>query len=277
MGSGFVVGGQREAAPFDVDNWHDNPAFRLRMGNDGGRRPTKWVRLVTVHSTKGIPGGKNRKPQRVYPGLGPAGNAAEANVRYWTSSDSNGGAHIVVDFDGQVICTADLQDELAYHATSVNEESIGIEVVQGEADDHAFFYRRQLDRVMQVIDWLTKRFRIQRQFPGPFPGHTGWVSRLVRGGADCVGVHQHCDQTANRGVGDCGEWLRDDLRAAGYEEQDWSKDADKRIWSTRQTSLIQLGADPAIGTDGVPGPKTSSEIERLLGKKHGLWISRPGD
>jgi cyclic pyranopterin phosphate synthase len=78
-------------------------------------------------------------------------------------------------------------------------------------------------------------------------------------------------------IGDLEKVLRDDLRAAGYEEQDWSKDADKRIWSTRQTSLIQLGADPAIGTDGVPGPKTSSEIERLLGKKHGLWISRPGD
>lgn len=275
MGTGFIVGGKAEVAPFDVENWRDNPAFRLRMGNDGGRRPTEWVRLITVHSTKGIPGGKNRKPQVIRPGAGPKGNAAEANVRYWTSSDSNGGAHVLVDFDGQVICTADLQDELAYHATTANEESIGIEVVQGEDDVSGYFYEKQCRRVIEVIDWLTKRFRIQRQFPGPFPGKTGWVPRLVKGGSDCVGVHQHCDQTGNRGSGDVGEWLRSMLREARYEETNWAMDKDKVLWSSRQASLIQQGA--AVKADGVPGPGTTDAIEKYLGMKHGLWIQRPGD
>ena len=278
MGSGMVIGGRVEAIPgVDVENWFDVPAYRLGIGAglDGTTRRVEDPQLVVVHSTKGIPGGRNAKPQRFQPGAGPRGNAAEATIRYWTLSPTQAGAHILIDFDGQVICTADLRDETTYHAGGVNDRSIGIEVVQGEASDHAYFYEIQRTRTVQVLDWLTRRFRIQRQFPRGFTTG-GWVTRLrTDGGASCRGVCQHRDQTPDRGRGDCGDWLVEDLTTAGYEGTNWRLDEDLHLWRPRQEALNTRGAGLVV--DGQPGRKTADALERLMGKKHGLWVARPGD
>ena len=278
MGTGMIVNGVREVIPgIDVENGHDNPLHRLRIGpgGDGTRRSASAPQLAVVHSTKGIPGGRNNKPQRFRPGAGPKGNAAEANVRYWTRSPDPAGAHILIDFDGQVICTADLQTECAYHAGGVNDISIGIEVVQGEADDHAYFYEIQRTRTVEVLDWFTRRFKIQRQFPLGYT-RSGWIERLrTNGGRTCRGVCQHRDQTSNRGRGDCGDWLVDALLAAGYEGTNWEKGIDLETWRLRQQMLNANGANLSI--DGQPGAKTAEALERLKQKKHGLWVSRPGD
>lgn len=278
MGSGMVVGGVVEAIPgLDVENWHDDPAHRLGIGRglDGTTRRVEDPQLVVVHSTKGIPGGRNQKPQAFRPGAGPRGTAAERTIRYWTLSPTQAGAHIMIDFDGQVICTADLRDECTYHAGGVNDRSIGIEVVQGEDATHGYFYEIQAKRTVQVLDWLTRRFRIQRQFPRGFTTG-GWVPRLrVDGGKTCRGVCQHRDQTPDRGAGDCGEWLVNELLAAGYEGTNWKRDEDLTAWKTRQAELNAHGAGLVV--DGEPGRKTADALERLLGKKHGLWVARPGD
>lgn len=278
MGTGMIVGGVRERIPdLDVENWLDDPNYRLGVGAglDGTSRRVEAPQLAVVHSTKGIPGGKNRKPQKVLPGTGPQGTAAERVLRYWTHSPTQAGAHILIDFDGQVICTADLRDETTYHAGGVNDRSIGIEVVQGEADTYAYFYEIQTVRAVQVLDWFTRRFRVQRQFPRGFTSG-GWVPRLrVDGGASCRGVCQHRDQTPDRGAGDCGDWLVDALHQAGYEGTNWRKDEDITTWKARQAELNRLGAGLVV--DGQPGRKTADALERFLGKKHGLWVARPGD
>lgn len=278
MGTGMIVNGVREMIPgLDVENWRDDLRHRLKIGpgGDGTTRRALAPQLVVVHSTKGIPGGTNRKPQRFRSGAGPKGSAAEATVRYWTRSAVQAGAHIIIDFDGQIICTADLHTETTYHAGGVNDISIGIEVVQGEAEDHAYFYDIQRQRTLSLLDWITRRFRIQRQFP---KGYTtgGWVPRLGKnGGRTCRGVCQHRDQTSNRGAGDCGDWLVDDLSAAGYEGSNWAQDHDLETWRQRQQMLNANGAHLTV--DGQPGPKTAEAVERVLNKPHGLWVSRPGD
>src|SRR5262245_30881382 len=134
---GLIIDGAEVEVPgLAVSNWNDNPRFRLRIGqpngaNDGRKRKTRWVRQIILHTTKGIPGGKDHRPQKVLPGVGPVGTQAEGVARWWSVSELCSGAHLVCDFDGSWLCLADLAAECAYHATTVNDVSIGIEICQG--------------------------------------------------------------------------------------------------------------------------------------------------
>jgi N-acetyl-anhydromuramyl-L-alanine amidase AmpD len=268
---GVVIGDAEVVVPgLVVSNWNDDPKLRLRVGqgagSDGRARKTSWVRSIVLHTTKGIPGGKDRRPQQIRPGMGPPGPAAEAVARYWASSELASGAHLVCDFDGSWICLADLATEAAYHATSMNDVSIGIEICQGAA---AELYEGQLDSVVVMVDFLTARFGIQRQIPHAYVGP---VPRLEAGGADCVGVFGHRDQTGNRGAGDPGDHVMARLADAGYERFDFTTGEDLRIWRDRQQALARKqGA--AITVDGVPGPRTTARL-REYGYPRGLWSGR---
>ncbi len=86
-----------------------------------------WIRQIIVHTTKGD------WPQSIVPSPG-LGGMGKTTADYWSKSkegkDTHGGAHIVVDNDGTVICLADLARIEAYHATTSNPWSIGIEMYQ---------------------------------------------------------------------------------------------------------------------------------------------------
>lgn len=190
-----------------------------------------------------------------------------------------------MDYDGSIICTADLMREASYHATTVNGVTIGIEIVQGAtttpAQDgsapkgYAYFYDKQLDAVVVLLDYLTRRFRIQRQIQSPYHGSSHPVPRLVAGGATCYGVYMHRDQTSNRGPGDAGDFVLQRILNAGYEPVDFAAGTDLSIWKMRQQAMNKQGAKLAV--DGIPGAGTARAIEQYRGRKHGLWIVRPGD
>lgn len=274
MGTGLVINGTRELVPgLEVENFHDNPSLRL-MGEDvKPRRTPPWIRQILVHTTKGIPGGDDPRPQDIRLGFGPSMDAAERCSRSWSLSKTVGGAHLVVDFDGRVSCFADLQTEAAQHASHANQSSIGIEVYQGSA---AELYVGQLDAVVALIDWLTARFGVQRQIPsGPYAGPT---RRLMDNVDDVVGVLGHRDITNRRGAGDPGSKVFYMLGAAGYEPVSFELGEDRERWRQRQRILK---VDPA---DGIPGPQTiaalkaADTIPGLKGpRRAGLWISRPLD
>jgi hypothetical protein len=251
-----------------VVNWHDDPKLRLRIGqpngaNDGRARKTKWVRQIILHTTKGIPGGKDNRPQKILPGRGPSGRAAESVAQFWSTSELASGAHLVCDFDGSWICLADLATEVAYHATTVNETSIGIEIYQGS---DAELYEEQLASVVAMVDFLTGQFGIQRQIPAMYSGPIG---RLEDGGTDCVGVFGHRDQTDNRGPGDPGDAIMGLLGRAGYERFDFRGGEDLKVWRQRQANLAVRQSEP-IDVDGVPGPGTVAILKKL-GYTQGLW------
>jgi len=268
---GLIINGREVAVPgLTVLNWKDNPLYRVKLGEDGRARRTSWVRSLYVHSTKGIPGGKDKRPQVILPGLGPDAKAEDRAARWWSNPQSgSAGAHVVLDHDASAACFADLQTEVTFHATSANEYSIGIEVYQG-AD--AEFYEQQLDAVVLLIDTLTFLFGIQRQIHLPYRAYNP-VDRLNAGGKDCVGVFGHRDQTSGRGPGDPGDWLAERLLAAGYEAFNFQKRADLAAWVERQHAL-------GVEADGIPGPKT---VEALRASGHGspypsgLWVQRPID
>jgi hypothetical protein len=258
----IAVDGQQLGIPgLITQSFLEDPRLRLKMGEDGSKRTERWIRGIVLHTTCG------KHPQRITPGLGPPGNAAEANVRYWTGSKASAGAALLVDFDGSIVCTVDIVREQTYHAESVNGVTVGIEIVQ-RADGSMFSV--QLDCAVRLIDWLTRTLGIQRQIQWPY--HDGPVARIHAGGKDVVGIYGHRDQTSGRGAGDPGNAIFDRLIAAGYERFDFATEIDISTWQQRQIAL-GMGTKNA---DGIPGPATCAAI-LTAGHKHGLWLERPGD
>lgn len=258
----LIVNGRRIPVPgVEVVSWFDDPTLRM-TGQSGGPRPVSWVRCVVFHTTQGIPGGKNYHPQWLLPGFGPKGTAAEANARYWALKGKGSGAHLVIDFDGQVICTADLVREQTWHATSVNAVSIGIEIVQ-RLDGSMF--AGQMETAVKVADVLARELGIQRQFHAPYR-RGRIVNRFAVGARDVVGFFGHRDQTNTRGPGDPGDFVFQYLERAGYEKFDYSQNEDLAAWKVRQTGL----GVPAKDCDGVAGPATVKLLTQA-GYKNGLW------
>ncbi len=185
-------------------SWRADPRLRLKMGNDGRRRRTdEHVKHVVLHTTRGIPGGSDQRPQVIHPGIGPDGTSAENNAIYWARAPSCAGAHLVVDFDGSIVCTADLAKEVSYHAGAINGESIGIEIVQGS---DAGLYDGQLDAVRVLCEFLAARFALARTVQWPYR----------RAGAPVAAFLGHRDLTESRGLGDPGDAIYQKLLAAGY-------------------------------------------------------------
>lgn len=261
----LVIDGKQEDVPgLDCTSWLDDARIpRLARANDARPRSTRWVRGLVLHTTKGIPGGRDHRPQVIRPGLGPGAERGLAVARYWSTSKLLSGAHLIIDFDGKITQVADLMTECAFHAGTVNDVTIGIEIYQGS---EAELYDGQLDVVVHLCDFLTRRFGIQRQIPDRYRGP---MPALEAGGRTIVGIYGHRDATGNRGEGDPGNAVFDKLALAGYERISLNQTIYKETWKRRQVSL-------GVEADGVPGPATVRAIA-ASGRKHGMWIARPGD
>lgn len=253
-----VVDGAREDVPGVLSrSYLDDASLRLSH-EDYGPRPKLRIRSIVLHTTQGV------WPQVVWPGAGKAGGAA-ANLHAWAYDRRCAGSHLLIDGDGAVFCAADLSAEQTWHATSINPYSIGLEIVQRSDGS---LYRAQLDAVVALVDWLTRRLRIQRQVPDVYRGP---VPRLVEGGRDFVGVCGHRDQSSNRGRGDPGDCVFDALIAAGYEPLNLIAGDDRAVWRERQRKLGFREPD----VDGVPLDRTCDAL--ATSRPHGLWVERPGD
>ncbi len=269
---GLIIGGKEVDVPgVAIRNFKDDPKLALRVGrSDGpndGRTRTLPVTLVVLHTTKGIPGGTDKREQVILPGLGPDTKAEDRTATYWSTDPTQSGAHIVVDHDGSVACLADLQTVCAFHAgqSDVNNRSVGIEIFQG---GNAEMYAEQLDIVRKVVDALTSAFGIQRQIPDYYRRNTP-IPRLQKmGGRDLYGVVGHRDVSDQRGKGDPGDSIMDVLAKNDYERFDFFTNKDIEVWKQRQRDI------GGIDVDGVPGPQTNAALKKL-GYKDGLWALPP--
>lgn len=253
-----------EVQGFPSRSWKDNPALR-RGAEDGRTRRTSWVRSIIIHTTKGIPGGRNKAPQTIRPGKGPDQGKEVDVARFWSRSTERSGAHLIIDTDGSIGCIADLATEEMFHAgqTHVNTNSVGIEMYQlGDGS----LYEATLDACVALCDTICAELGIQRQIQ--FPYHRRPVQRLANGGNDCVGVFGHRDITTRRGLGDPGDAIFQKLMAAGYEEFDFEASEDLATWKERQRDL-------GLKDDGVAGPGSQRALARA-GYRRGLWTLGKG-
>lgn len=254
----ILDGKPRECPGLVTRSWLDPGG--LRLGREDHRpRVTRWIRSIILHATVGD------EPQIVRAGAGPSGMAART-VAAWESDRRHAGAHLLVDGDGTIFCVADLVTEATYHAETINEVSIGIELCESRALE---VWIGQLDALVLLVDELTRLLGIQRQIHAPYHAMRGPVPRLAEGGADCVGIFGHRDQTWKRGQGDPGDAALDSLAAAGYDRFNFATNTDLRTWSNRQMTI-------EVWPDGVPGPLTRAQLE-THGRPCGMWVPRPGD
>jgi hypothetical protein len=240
----LIVNARPETVPgLRCTSFGEEPSLALTSEDFRARR--RAPSCIVLHTTKGIPGGSDHRPQDIRPGLGAPVGAGERTSRLWASDGRSAAAHLTVDFDGHVYQHADLLTVAAFHAGPVNEVSVGIEIYQGR---DAELYEGQLYAVVALVDWITMRLGIQRQMPDVYRGTP--IARLERGARDFVGVMGHRDCSGNRGAGDPGDAIFVALAAAGYERFDVAAGADLAAWRVRQKNL-------GVGIDGVPGPATS--------------------
>lgn len=184
------------------------------------------VQGVVLHTTKGIPGGKDLRAQDIRKGRGLSTKAGLRCARVWNSQAQSpdpekvklSSAHLVVDADAAVYCLADLQREVTYHAGKVNERTVGIEIWQGS---EAEIYEDQILAVVSLSNWLCDTFSIPKQVQWPYRRCA--VPALEVGAVNCAGIWGHRDCSNTRGLGDPGDAVIQALIDAGYEAVDFAE------------------------------------------------------
>lgn len=233
------------------------PSWARLSGNDGKARTTPWVRQIIVHTTGG------RWPQQVIKGAGLGGHAREV-LDDWFKDPKYSGAHIVVDYNGAVVCCADLASRVAYHAEGSNGWSIGIEMSTTVGGG---IYTATLDATALLVPALCEHFPVPTQINSPWLGKP--IARMESGigetrhnlgGPSCCGVFGHRDNTSNRGRGDPGDEIFGRLERAGFEAMDFYNEQDIHLGKVRQAALNARGE--ALVIDGICGPASLVAMRR---------------
>jgi len=245
----IMINGRLEDIPsIETTVYSSENKLKLVPGHSMRDRRTRWIRSIVLHNTKNI-------PTVVLPGTGPSTDLGTRIAKFWSTNSDPAGAHLSVDWDGKVFCHADLVKDAAYHASAMNEVSIGIEIYQ---DSKGQVYEQQLWYVYTLVDWLCCRFGIQRQIPLD----TGKLNRLSKGGQNAVGVFGHCHNNAAKS-NDPGTDIFALLAVNGYHKYTFSSERDLMQWRAMQSKLN-------VQCDGIPGPATVDAL-RDRGFAHGLY------
>lgn len=225
-------------------------------------RQTSWVRQIILHTTKGI------WPQPILPGAGLPGYA-QVVADFWRGDPIHSAAHLVVDTDGKVACLADLAHVAAYHAEGSNDWSVGIEMYQVAGGG---VFEATIAATVKLVTALCDALGIPEQMPHRYVGEPLWrmeqgVGPLRKnlGGPDCVGVFGHRNNTGNRGRGDPGNAIFEQLAAIGFEQLDFELKQDLKVGADRQSYLVGHGA--RIEIDGKVGPVSLAAARRQGFKK----------
>ena len=104
----LIIGGREVPVPgYATYSWRDDPRLRLTMGQDGRRRrPTgsaQRVSLLVFHTTRGIPGGKDKRAQLILDGVGPSTDGGRRVNQFWAKDPKYSGAHVVIDHDTAIV------------------------------------------------------------------------------------------------------------------------------------------------------------------------------
>lgn len=235
---------------------HDAAWAHLSAG-DGVPR-SNAPQMVVLHKTRAD------DPERVLPGIGPAGRA-ERVADFWSADPAHSGAHLVLD--GHVAaCLADLVTFEAWHANQANYRSIGIEHCE---EAGGAVWQATLDMGVRICLAIAEHCGIQLQVPKLGSYREGCtLKRFDDGGSTLTGFFGHRDVTTSRGKWDPGERIFELLVAAGAEQFDFALGEDREVWHARQVELNKRGHSLLV--DGIPGPRTTAAL-KAEGYRGGVW------
>lgn len=263
----IVLNGEKIATPgLETVSWLDDP--KVPKTTDVNPRTT-WLRAIVMHTVHG-------KTGKLLPGLSKPSTRAESYAKYQASTSRDVSWDYTIDTDGTIVVSNDPIKFYTWQATSVNPFTLGIELVQ---EDNGDLYEGQMDVAVRFLDVLTRELAdrnhpIQRQVPMTTDGKPvrGVIKRIEDSSLakNFSGVVGHRNQTSNRGAGDPGDFIFDELLKAGYKGFNLDTNDDVVFWKDIQT---RLGVAPA---DGIPGRDTQKALI-AAGYKHGLMVTRPGD
>lgn len=267
--SGLLVAGRIVPVPgLTIVNPRDASFARLSSGDymlrQGRANKCIW------HTTKGI------WPQRVLPGKGPAGMPKRV-ADFFFNDPLHSASQFVLGLDGVLLQLGDAALIAAYHATTSNETSVGVEVCQlGDGS----IYQAQLDSIRILAPALAEVLDFAHQVCSDdyVEGHI--IERLKDGGRDCVGHFGHRDQSwkfpwqmtpeqrvrypdgyAGRGRGDPGDFVMQAVRDSDAEPLHFGRREDLAVWARRQRKLNELGA--TLRVDGIAGASTMAAMRRF--------------
>ena len=248
---GLIINGKDVVVPgVAIVNYHDHPELKLKPGEDMRARHTRWIRSICWHNTKNL-------PTKLKPGMGSDTQLEKRITQWWAKDAKHAGAHLCVDWDTMVGCLADLSLDAAYHASALNEVSIGGELYE---DNKGTVYAAQLETAVKLTIWMCQRFGIQMQIPSP--SYNKVIERIRIGGDDCVGVFGHCHQYSGK-PNDPGLHIFTALEKAGFHVTDFEHGEDLDFWKKVQR---RFGLNP----DGIPGPQTCDALQ-VRGFAYGLY------
>lgn len=259
--TGLLIRGQLVAVPGHTvipPATAGGPAWAHLDPGDYRQRPVLWCRQVLLHSTGG------NWPMPIVPGAGPGGEGARI-ADIWQTDPVHSAAQIVVDSAGTICCLTDLLYAMAYHAEGSNPWSVGIEMYQFP-DGHVM--QATIDAAAACALAICEALAIPFQHHGghydgePLPRmETGTAERRHNsGGADCVGIFGHRQNTSQRGRGDPGDAIFDALAALGSEPLDFRTGQDLTVARRRQMKLLSLGE--RLTVDGLVGPASMAAAKR---------------
>lgn len=255
VSSGLLVDGAIVPVPgVTVIGAHDAAWAHLSPGDCRPRvhpvtgkrvRPTQWMLHKTVADD----------PEHLIPGRGPSGDAggARATADYWAKDPRHSGAHLVTGHDGELACLADLVLVEAYHATVSNLYAIGHETKELVGGG---FYGAAAETTVDACMVGCEAVGIQLQCPRQYTGRP--ISRMLDGGATCVGIFGHRDNTTDRSRWDPGDILFAMLRQRGVLSFDFELGEDLAFWKPIQRDLNRHGYGLVL--DGIPGPRTTAAL-----------------
>ena len=273
MSGGFIINGRvvrprlPNGAEIPVVNYRDDR--RLQLATEDRRpRGESWIRNITAHTTSCY-------PTKVEPGLGPNRSVEVKVASWWRVDGRKAGAHFTVDYDGSIGQHCDLVMDASRNAGSLNSRTIGFEIAK-RRDPKGVVYLGQLQRCVEVVDWLCRHFGIQRQCVHPDQAGK-LIPRIVAGGRDVVGVVGHQHQSVNKHGGqnkpnDPGAQFFELLVMEGgflpfrFTGKVGARKGcdDKDFWRPHQKELW-------LDQDGVPGPVTTGALEDV-GHPDGLLM-----
>jgi hypothetical protein len=254
----IVLDGKKIDYPLSVC-WLENPKW-CPKATDVSLRHT-WLRGIVVHTVNG-------KKGPLKPGSKDTGRDFNY-ARYFANSPRKVSCDYIIDCDGSIAATNDPLHNFTWHAESVNPVTLGIEFVQDDED--GALYEEEIKAGVRFISFLCEQLGIQKQVPAIAGKPDPQVLTRLKApndGHTLVGVYGHRNQTTNRGFGDPGNWIFEELLRSGFEGFNFQKEEDIRVWQDRQKDV---GIEEKE-RDGIPGPITQKMLA-TAGYKNGIWMN----